>query len=611
MKIISSLLSDSVVSAFGWTLVHSVWQGTLLMIVAAVVFYFSKRFSAHARYITGVSFLLAQLIASGITFGYYNLKSSPTLLTENLLKNDVSLNSAAALKSIAHDLPVTFKFQLWLSAHLHELVICWLIGAGILLLRFAGGWIFTERLRSQANIIMDKEWRARFGIITAKMNISQIIEFKESARILTPMVIGAFNPVVLIPIGLLTGFSTAQVEAILAHELAHIRRNDYLINLMQSFVEVIFFFHPAIWWLSDRIRMEREHCCDDIALRVCGDKMSLAHALVKVAEWQSSPELAMAFASKKPLLLQRIQRVLGVKPKSTGNIINLPVILLAAGMIAGLSVYAVAQKTENKEKEKAAKPVLQKQSVSMEEDVDEEEVAEVNEEPEEVEIETPEEIDIDFDLSEFSFDFDNDSLNQKMNEFHRRMQALQSEMEPFHRRMEDLNLEMEKQRFEVERFEREVQKIEWKKQRAAEARSELMEKRSAVFENNSESGKAKLNEADLEKQLADFEQQIKVHEQNIAELNSQISASRKEALKAEEPLHKLEREMQEINGKMEEISRRMELESREMEMLEMAFAPKPPRPPKPARAPQAKVKKAPRPAPAPVSPTPPSAPPVR
>jgi len=608
MKIISSLLSDSVVSAFGWTLVHSVWQGTLLMIVAAVVFYFSKRYSAHARYIIGVSFLFAQIVASGITFGYYQIKSSPTLLTGNLLKNNTSLDSAIALKSFAHELPVTLKFQMWLSAHLYELVICWLIGAGILLLRFAGGWIFTERLRMQAKIIMDKEWRARFGIITAKMNISQSVEFRETAKILTPMVIGAFNPVVLIPIGLLTGFSTAQVEAILAHELAHIRRNDYLINLMQSFVEVIFFFHPAIWWLSDRIRIEREHCCDDIALSICSDKMSLAHALVKVAEWQSAPEIAMAFASKKPLLLQRIQRVLGVKPKSTGNFINLPVILLAAGMIIGLSVYAVAQKTEKKEKAKQAEHTFQKQSEFVEEHVDEEEIAEVNEEPEEIEVENP--IEIDIDLSEFSFDFDNDSLNQKMNELHHRMQALQSEMEPFNLRMEDLNLEMEKQRFEVERFEREIQKIEWKKQRAAESRSDLMEKRSAVFENNSESGKAKLNEADLEKQLADFEQQIKVHEQNIAELNSQISASRKEALKAEEPLNKLEREIEELNGKTSDISRRMELESREMEKLEMAFAPKPPRPPKAPRAPQARVKKVPKPAPAPVAPVPP-VPPVK
>ncbi len=114
------------------------------------------------------------------------------------------------------------------------------------------------------------------------------------------MVIGAFSPVVLIPIGLLSGFSTAQVEAILAHELAHIRRNDYLINMLQSFVEVIFFFHPAIWWLS------RKKCGPNTNIaattlhsgRMAARKMSLAHALVKVAEWQAAPGLAMAFASK-------------------------------------------------------------------------------------------------------------------------------------------------------------------------------------------------------------------------------------------------------------------------------------------------------------------------
>jgi bla regulator protein BlaR1 len=362
------------------------------------------------------------------------------------------------------------------------------------------------------------------------------------------MVIGAFSPVVLIPIGLLSGFSTAQVEAILAHELAHIRRNDYLINMFQSFVEVLFFFHPAIWWLSDRIRAEREHCCDDIALAVCGDKMSLAHALVKVAEWQTAPRMAMAFASKRPLLLQRVQRVLGLTPKPSRTFGSLPIMLFAMTLAIGLSVYAVAQKTEKaKEKEKKSTKHISQKRKGVLTEVNKAALAEINVEnevSEVTEIEPLAEIDVEnhFDMQfegvpEMHFDFDNDSLNKKMNEIHKRMQALQTEMEPLNHRMEEINLEMEKQRFEVERYQREMEKIEWKKEGARELRQDLMEKRSTLLE-QSKSSQSKTSESELDKQLADFEQQIKVQEETISQLNSQIAASRKEGFKAEEPIRK-------------------------------------------------------------------------
>ncbi|UON82092.1 M48 family metalloprotease [Dyadobacter chenwenxiniae] len=427
---------------------------------------------------------------------------------------------------------------------------------------------------------MDKEWRARFGVMTAKMNITQSVEFRETAKIVTPMVIGALRPVVLIPIGLLSGFSTAQIEAILAHELAHIRRNDYLINMLQSFVEVVFFFHPAIWWLSDRIRAEREHCCDDIALSVCGDKMSLAHALVKVAEWQRTPGFAMAFASKKPLLLQRVQRVLGLNPKPARTLGNLPIMLFALSLVIGVSVYAVAQKSEKqKEGKKIAKPVNKKhkQQTYKVKEGDVYEVAAI--EPAEIRSDDVAEISIpEFDIPEFEIPdidlsgmaavpFMNDSTQKKMNEIHRKLQALQTEMEPYNQRIEELNLEMEKYRFDVERVERNMEKLEWKKEGAMELREDLMEKRSSLLE-RTRSNDAKTNESELEKQLTDFEQQIKVQEQAISELNAQIASTRKEALKAEEPIRNLEKEVDGLREKMEAISEKMAVESRGLEKFE-------------------------------------------
>lgn len=620
MKIISHLLSDSAVVAFGWTLVHSVWQGAALALITVFALYLLRSYSANARYLAGVFALTFQVFISAATFVYYYFKlAAISIPAAKPISSYVP--TSVTLENIKYELPVSFKLQMWLSAHISELVICWLIGAAFLLLRFAGGWIFTERLRTNAKIVMDKEWRARFGVLTARMNISQAIEFKETARILTPMVIGAFRPVVLIPIGLLSGFSTAQVEAILAHELAHIRRNDYLVNMLQSFVEVVFFFHPAIWWISEKIRTEREHCCDDIALSACGDRVSLAHALVKVAEWQNAPQMAMAFASSKPLLLKRIQRVLGMNSKPASTFGSMPVILIAISLIIGGSIYSVAQKVDKPKPKKVIKhTVRDKNRSDLEEIRIENELSEIAEIDPVVEIDeagTLAEIAADATLGQIDIDisFGNDSLNKKMNEIHKRVQALQNEMQPLNQRIEEINLEMEKQQFEAERYHREIEKIEWKKDQAMQLRSELMEKRSSLFDRGKKPGQS-VNETDLDKQLADFEQKIKVQEETISNLNSQLAATRKEALKAEEPVRRLEDESEELNDKINDINGKIGAEALGFEKLETTVrprvarvprsrrAPAPPPPPVPAAKPA-------RPAKAVVPPPPPPAPPVK
>ncbi|MCF2490623.1 M56 family metallopeptidase [Dyadobacter sp. CY347] len=591
MKLIQNLLSDAAITCFGWTLIHSIWQGAFILFIAFAAFYLLRRKSANLKYIAGVGFMSAQVFVSVLTFIYYYFKatSAPLAGAATFAKSAGIMHLASSTVSFAtnYKLPLSFKVQLWLSAHLNELVVCWLIGAAFLLLRFAGGWIFTERLRAKANIVMDREWRARFGVITAKMNITQSVEFRETAKIVTPMVIGAFSPVVLIPIGLLSGFSTAQVEAILAHELAHIRRNDYLINMLQSFVEVVFFFHPAIWWLSDRIRAEREHCCDDIALAVCGDKMSLAHALVKVAEWQATPRMAMAFASKKPLLLQRVQRVLGLQTKPSRTFGNFPIMLVALSLVIGVSMYAVAQKSEKEKAKKSVQHAAKKkqsthkfkssgQSISEASDIDADvELAEIGiPDIDMAEFEIPEFEIPDIDLAGMAdVPFMNDSTQKKMNEIHRKLQALQAEMEPYNQRIEEINLEMEKYRFDVERVERNMEKLEWKKEGAMELREDLMEKRSSLLE-RSRSDDAKTNESELEKQLNDFEQQIKVQEQAISDLNAQIASTRKETLKAEEPIRNLEKEVEGLREKMESISEKMGIESLGLARYEARSIPK-------------------------------------
>jgi beta-lactamase regulating signal transducer with metallopeptidase domain len=138
----------------------------------------------------------------------------------------------------------------------------------------------------------------------------------ESSLVDAPTVIGFLKPVILLPTSALTGLSMQQLELLLAHELAHIRRHDYLVNILQSVIETLLFYHPAVWWVSHRIRVEREHCCDDVAVRVSGNAVVYAKALATLETLRHEPQLALAANGGQ--LVKRIKRVLG-KPEKSGN----------------------------------------------------------------------------------------------------------------------------------------------------------------------------------------------------------------------------------------------------------------------------------------------------
>ena len=612
MKNLLDLFTSDYVSALGWTLLHSLWQAALLGLVAALGFYLLRRRSAQSRYTLGVAALGAQILASVVTYFYY-LPSALEKSTATLFTNYQFVGTSTGVSGLAAPLPILLQMQLWLAMHLNELVVCWLIGVAVLLLRFAGGWIYLERLRFGSRPVRDGGWQTRFGVLVARLNIGRAVELRETARIVTPMVVGVLRPVVLVPIGLLAGLSVAQVEAILAHELAHIRRHDYLVNLVQSFVEVVFFFHPVLWWLSDRIRVEREHCCDDLAMAVCDDRLSLAHALVRVAEFRAQPALVVAFAANKRQLLSRVRRVLGVaEPASRRFAGYLPMAVVLLSLSVGASVYAFqGEKPEDKLQQTKVKT---EKSREIESNVDTliEHKIEVQ-----VDLQFDEHKNVELDIQEGTGistewgpvkkiagwngelfyvsegetvkmhdrkSLDNDTLQKKMTEYHAKMETLQKEMQPYHQeiqglqkqmeplhqRIADLNLQMQKENFAVERFQREEEKLDWKKDQLMEARQRLVEKRSAIM--YPRNGQAKASAADTEKQLTDFETQIKAKEQEINALNDQIKKNRAESKEAEKPMdnlnseiEKLSRETEVYDRKMDEISKKMDIVGQKME----------------------------------------------
>ncbi|GAB4036630.1 M56 family metallopeptidase [Spirosoma jeollabukense] len=351
-----NFLSSPVADALGWTLLHAFWQGFALVLPVAVSLHLLRNQSSVLRYRVGVLTLLTQLVASVATFiWYYNPASAlpvPATLTGGQIMS-------IRWQTVTQTLPWHQQMQQFLESHLSQFVLTYLIGVALFGVRLAGGWVYLQQLSKTASLPATVVWDHMTDRLRTALAIGAVVQVRESARIAMPMVVGILKPVLLLPIGLATHLSIREIEAVLAHELAHVKRHDYGVNLLQSIVEILYFFHPALWWLSARVREEREHCCDDLAVQACGgDGRILAHALARIEELRlthlETPALAMAFASKRKHLLHRVRRMLGAPTRpfiSNGSLAGLT---LATILLMSVSVYAVQQ--QDKPKPRSTQP---------------------------------------------------------------------------------------------------------------------------------------------------------------------------------------------------------------------------------------------------------------
>ncbi|PYR92603.1 MAG: hypothetical protein DMF84_13650 [Acidobacteria bacterium] len=205
-----------------------------------------------------------------------------------------------------------------LETFLPVLIGIWLAGVMLLSLRLLTGWLWIQRLRTHGATAAGESWQRMATRLSRRLHIARTITLLESTLVDVPTVIGWVKPVVLLPASALSGLSAQQLDAILAHELAHIRRHDYLVNLLQTLVETLLFYHPAVWWLSRRIRAEREHCCDDLAVSLCGDPIAYANALADLESLRSSDH-HFAMAATGGSLLHRVRRLTGAPPSHAGR----------------------------------------------------------------------------------------------------------------------------------------------------------------------------------------------------------------------------------------------------------------------------------------------------
>jgi beta-lactamase regulating signal transducer with metallopeptidase domain len=343
----------------GMALLHFLWQGVAIAAAAFVAMSLARR--AAAKYVVAVAMLAVMVAAPALTFFL--------LAQRQEVHKPAALVAGAAgaprMEVAPVNVPTTQIFDLEFadtrntsSIYLVWFVEAWFVGVVLLSLRPAAGFFLIERLRLKKGSAVSGELRTRCLELQRRLGLNRVVRYCESLQLEAPAVVGWFRPVILLPVSALTGLTAQQLEAVIAHELAHVKRLDAFVNLFQMAAETLLFYHPAVWWLSKRIRAERENCCDDVAIAVCGNAVEYARALATMAEWQSAPVLAMA-ANRSPLA-ERVARLLGIGRlsgglRSTG--IAGSVLCLCASVLAGNALLGVAQtKNSAQEPTPAAQP---------------------------------------------------------------------------------------------------------------------------------------------------------------------------------------------------------------------------------------------------------------
>jgi len=316
----TTLIPDIILRAACWTLLHSLWQGLIVALLAGIIMVLTKKSSSSLRYNLLCGLLFLFLGVSGYTF-YRQLPStaSPAVSTGGPAVTAVAPPSAHVIAPAAGVIVQSGidKLIQYFNTHAALIVLVWFI---IFLGRFVqmlSGLVYAQRIRHYQTKAAPSEWTQRLQELVNKVRITRPVLLLESALIKVPVALGFLKPVILLPVGMLTHISPDQVESILLHELAHIRRQDYLLNLIQNLVDTLFFFNPAMIWISSLIRVERENCCDDIAIRETRSRRRLIEALVSFHEYeQTAGGYALSFAAKENQVVRRVKRIVYKKNHS-------------------------------------------------------------------------------------------------------------------------------------------------------------------------------------------------------------------------------------------------------------------------------------------------------
>jgi bla regulator protein BlaR1 len=299
---------NNLIKALGWSIFHSLWQGALIYVLLFAVLMALPKLTARLKHNLAFGSLLVMF--ASFCFTFYSVFEIPLTAAEQASVNafivQANLQDLSFLNTNSF-----FKTESWFPL----ITSFYLIGIAVQISLLLAGYQKLKQLKKANTTVVSAEWNAAFQAILSELKINKQVKFYLSAKVNVPLVIGYFKPVVLFPIALATQLEIKQVEAILIHELSHIRRNDYALNLIKTFIETVLFFNPFIWLAGKFIGIEREHACDDLVVKHTGTPLTYAHALLKLEllKDKQAPALSLAATGTNQYLYQRIKRITNMK----------------------------------------------------------------------------------------------------------------------------------------------------------------------------------------------------------------------------------------------------------------------------------------------------------
>ncbi|HRK52852.1 MAG TPA: M56 family metallopeptidase [Cyclobacteriaceae bacterium] len=317
----------------GWTLLHTLWQGAIIFGLTKIVLSFISSKRASLRYSVNCFALLLIIGSSILTFSYLN--NSALASSASSFKIDFAGLSTTTTPSITDSTSFWALLSSAINTKMIWIITTWLVGVLIFSTRFIIGLIYIQQLKRRV-IKVSTAWEQKLERMANQMGITRLVKLAESIHISKPIVLGYAKPIILLPLGLFSGLPAAQIETILIHELSHIKRNDYLVNLIQSVIEVILFFNPFVWLISETIRKEREHCCDDQVVSLGSSRIEYVRALAQLeqANQLRIPALAMALNKNKFHVFNRIKRIM--ETSANQNQSKVKPFVLATLIVVGL-----------------------------------------------------------------------------------------------------------------------------------------------------------------------------------------------------------------------------------------------------------------------------------
>jgi beta-lactamase regulating signal transducer with metallopeptidase domain len=328
---ILSIFNNPDVLRMGWALLHFLWQGTMIALALKGALMVAKHNSSRLRYALALVSLF--LMAALPVFVLYKPQTSYSDIP--VAHDTVRFETALTTGSTTAPIPIPIKPDFrenvfrFVTPLVPWIAACWFLGMTILLLKTIGGVIQVRLLKRRAAVHCETKGNTSFHRLAARARVVDV-PVLECSLVSIPTVAGWFKPVVMLPKGVLAKIDRSMLDALVAHEFAHIRRHDSEMNLFQTFIEDLFFFHPAMWWVSKCVRAEREACCDDDAVAICGDTLVYVRALSRAEQIRSSiPVIAL---SSSPLL-QRIRRLTEMKISKMNHATAYCIALLAVFFI--------------------------------------------------------------------------------------------------------------------------------------------------------------------------------------------------------------------------------------------------------------------------------------